>query len=317
MHFYTATEEDCELDRLQMMLVWFESRRKIILSRFVLLPIAWYMYGWLCLQQANAAWTNSHSSYFPTIEQVDAALPAAVAKATGGDLTGAIEGLLPLEKKARIVILMLLIWSMLSPGISMRWLSHSNSQASDSKSTSRILEGIIQMCFDLQNWDAMCENLLLLSKRRGALKMVMRAFPAVAAWNHPKLEPNCCFLCCRCRTILWEAEWKVYIFTCDEKRCDGVFLDKILQFLLLKTFTLPEPHIFKFINRSVLIFFPWPEVCDISAGSLIPLRFLEFRPRHLSLDLQWCGVFCRQLPKWSKRAASVLKKRHRRKLRWK
>eukprot|EP00041_Stephanoeca_diplocostata_P005700 m.66477 g.66477 ORF g.66477 m.66477 type:complete len:452 (-) comp15949_c0_seq1:99-1454(-) len=80
-------------------------------------------------------------------EQVDAALPAAVAKATGGDLTGAIEGLLPLEKKARI--------------------------ASDSKSTSRILEGIIQMCFDVQNWDAMCENLLLLSKRRGALKMAI------------------------------------------------------------------------------------------------------------------------------------------------
>lgn len=51
--------------------------------------------------------------------QVDEALPLAVATATGGDLSGAIEKLLPLEKKARI--------------------------ASDSKSTARILEAIVQM----------------------------------------------------------------------------------------------------------------------------------------------------------------------------
>lgn len=34
--------------------------------------------------------------------QVDAALPIAVETATGGNLSGAIEKLLPLEKKARV-----------------------------------------------------------------------------------------------------------------------------------------------------------------------------------------------------------------------
>mmetsp|Transcript_30687 Transcript_30687/g.80329 ORF Transcript_30687/g.80329 Transcript_30687/m.80329 type:complete len:457 (-) Transcript_30687:1498-2868(-) len=78
-------------------------------------------------------------------EQVDAAVPAAEEVAKGGDLVGAIEKLLPLEKKARI--------------------------ASDAKSTARLLEAIVQMCYDAKDYQALNENLLMLSKRRGALKM--------------------------------------------------------------------------------------------------------------------------------------------------
>lgn len=79
--------------------------------------------------------------------QVDDALPPAVAKATSGKLREAIDGLLPLEKKARI--------------------------ASDAHSTSRLLEAIVQMCFDAKDWDALGEYVTLLTKRRGALKMAV------------------------------------------------------------------------------------------------------------------------------------------------
>jgi len=79
--------------------------------------------------------------------KVDEDLPVAVAKASGGDLRGAIDGLLPLEKKARI--------------------------ASDSKSTARICAAIVTMCFDAGDWDVMCESIIMLTKRRGALKMAV------------------------------------------------------------------------------------------------------------------------------------------------
>lgn len=86
--------------------------------------------------------------------QVDDALPVANALAVSGGLNEAIEHLLPLEKKARI--------------------------ASDATSTARLTEAIVQLCFDAKNWDALNDNLVLLSKRRGQLKqavtkMVQRA----------------------------------------------------------------------------------------------------------------------------------------------
>jgi len=61
-----------------------------------------------------------------------------------GKLAEAIDGLLPLEKKARM--------------------------AADVKSTSRILVHIIDMCFEQKNWDMMQEYLVILIKRRGQLK---------------------------------------------------------------------------------------------------------------------------------------------------
>jgi len=81
-------------------------------------------------------------------KEVDDALPKAVAQATGGDLRGACDGLLPLEKKARI--------------------------ASDAHSTGRILEAIVQMCFDGKDWDMLGEYVILLTKRRGALKLAVQ-----------------------------------------------------------------------------------------------------------------------------------------------
>jgi len=79
--------------------------------------------------------------------QVDEALPKAVAQATGGDLRGACDSLLPLEKKARI--------------------------ASDAHSTGRILEAIVQITFDANDFDMLGEYVILLTKRRGALKLAV------------------------------------------------------------------------------------------------------------------------------------------------
>lgn len=39
-------------------------------------------------------------------------------------------------------------------------------------STSRILVAIVQMCYDAKDWDALNENIMLLSKRRSQLKQV-------------------------------------------------------------------------------------------------------------------------------------------------
>lgn len=75
---------------------------------------------------------------------VDAALPEAMQLATGGRLRDAIEGLLPLEKKARI--------------------------ACDIPSTTRVLVAVVTMCYDAHDWHVMGEYIVLLSKRRGQLK---------------------------------------------------------------------------------------------------------------------------------------------------
>jgi len=78
---------------------------------------------------------------------VDAALPEAVKLATSGKLREAIEGLLVLEKKTRI--------------------------ACDVQSTTRILEAIVTMCFDANDWATLGEYVVLLSKRRGQLKQAV------------------------------------------------------------------------------------------------------------------------------------------------
>ncbi|GFR65657.1 26S proteasome non-ATPase regulatory subunit 12 [Elysia marginata] len=42
--------------------------------------------------------------------------------------------------------------------------------AADTHSTSRILVAIVKMCFETKNWDALNENIVLLTKRRGQIK---------------------------------------------------------------------------------------------------------------------------------------------------
>lgn len=46
-------------------------------------------------------------------------------------------------------------------------------QACDSQSTGKVLKAIVQMCFDLQEWELLNEHILLLTKKRGQLKTVI------------------------------------------------------------------------------------------------------------------------------------------------
>jgi 26S proteasome regulatory subunit N5 len=43
-------------------------------------------------------------------------------------------------------------------------------QGADAISTGRILEGIVQICFDTKQWDLLNENIIALTKRRSQLK---------------------------------------------------------------------------------------------------------------------------------------------------
>lgn len=45
-------------------------------------------------------------------------------------------------------------------------------QATDAPSTGRVLKAIVQMCFDMQEWDLLNEHIILLTKKRGQLKTV-------------------------------------------------------------------------------------------------------------------------------------------------
>ena len=48
-------------------------------------------------------------------------------------------------------------------------------QASDAPSTKRVLIAIVQMCFDTEDWESLNENIMVLTKRRGQLKMAIHA----------------------------------------------------------------------------------------------------------------------------------------------
>uniref|UniRef100_A0A671L985 26S proteasome non-ATPase regulatory subunit 12 n=1 Tax=Sinocyclocheilus anshuiensis TaxID=1608454 RepID=A0A671L985_9TELE len=78
---------------------------------------------------------------------VDQRLPESEKMARDGRLQEAIENLLSLEKQTRT--------------------------ASDMVSTSRILVAIVQLCYEAKDWDALNENIMLLSKRRSQLKQAV------------------------------------------------------------------------------------------------------------------------------------------------
>uniref|UniRef100_A0A673HI03 26S proteasome non-ATPase regulatory subunit 12-like n=1 Tax=Sinocyclocheilus rhinocerous TaxID=307959 RepID=A0A673HI03_9TELE len=78
---------------------------------------------------------------------VDQRLPECEKMARDGRLQEAIESLLSLEKQTRTV--------------------------SDMVSTSRILVAIVQLCYEAKDWDALNENIMLLSKRRSQLKQAV------------------------------------------------------------------------------------------------------------------------------------------------
>ncbi|XP_012935611.1 26S proteasome non-ATPase regulatory subunit 12 [Aplysia californica] len=75
---------------------------------------------------------------------VDEKIPATETMAKQGKLTDAIDQLMSLEKQTRT--------------------------AADTHSTSRILVAIVKMCFETKNWDALNENIVLLTKKRGQIK---------------------------------------------------------------------------------------------------------------------------------------------------
>ncbi|KAL8163546.1 UNVERIFIED_CONTAM: 26S proteasome non-ATPase regulatory subunit 12 [Gekko kuhli] len=77
---------------------------------------------------------------------VDQRLPECEQMAQDGRLQEAIETLLSLEKQTRT--------------------------ASDMVSTSRILVAVVKMCYEAKDWDALNENIILLSKRRSQLKQI-------------------------------------------------------------------------------------------------------------------------------------------------
>uniref|UniRef100_A0AAQ4PR38 26S proteasome non-ATPase regulatory subunit 12 n=1 Tax=Gasterosteus aculeatus aculeatus TaxID=481459 RepID=A0AAQ4PR38_GASAC len=78
---------------------------------------------------------------------VDQRLPECEKMAKEGKLQEAIESLLSLEKQTRT--------------------------ASDMLSTSRILVAVVQMCYEAKDWDALNENIMLLTKRRSQLKQAV------------------------------------------------------------------------------------------------------------------------------------------------
>lgn len=63
-----------------------------------------------------------------------------------GEVKQALEKLLALEKQTRL--------------------------AADAQSTKRVLIAIVQLCFDTGDWTSLNEHIILLTKRRGQLKMV-------------------------------------------------------------------------------------------------------------------------------------------------
>lgn len=56
------------------------------------------------------------------------------------------------------------------------YLPTTSAQASDMVSTSRILVAVVQMCYEAKDWDALNENIMLLTKRRSQLKQVRYLF---------------------------------------------------------------------------------------------------------------------------------------------
>ncbi|CAG5135237.1 unnamed protein product [Candidula unifasciata] len=78
---------------------------------------------------------------------VDEKIPLCETLAKQGKLTEAIDGLMSLEKQTRT--------------------------SADTHSTGRILVAIVRLCFESKNWDALNENIVLLTKKRGQIKQAV------------------------------------------------------------------------------------------------------------------------------------------------
>lgn len=65
-----------------------------------------------------------------------------------------------------------------------------STQACDAKSVSRLLVAAVTMCFDANNWTALGEYVILLTKRRGQLKQVGDANRAKSPLRSAHLSPH-------------------------------------------------------------------------------------------------------------------------------
>ncbi|XP_020367063.1 26S proteasome non-ATPase regulatory subunit 12 [Rhincodon typus] len=95
-------------------------------------------------ERADGRIVKMEMDYSSTVDQQ---LPECQKMAQDGRLQEGIDNLLSLEKQTRT--------------------------ASDMTSTSRILVAIVKMCYDAKDWDALNENIVLLSKRRSQLKQAV------------------------------------------------------------------------------------------------------------------------------------------------
>ncbi|MFH4982019.1 hypothetical protein AB6A40_008728 [Gnathostoma spinigerum] len=79
--------------------------------------------------------------------QVDEAIPKADALAKGGNIAGALESLMSLEKASRL--------------------------GSDMKSNARIVQHMVKLCFEGGDWNLLNETLIMLSKKRSLIKLAI------------------------------------------------------------------------------------------------------------------------------------------------
>ena len=101
-----------------------------------------------------------------------------------GQVQEALESLLSLEKQTRLVSE---VHPCTVPGKVYELVCYTYaypSQASDAQSTGKVLTAIVQMCFDLQEWELLNEHILLLTKKRGQLKTVASAL-CISLSSHP------------------------------------------------------------------------------------------------------------------------------------
>uniref|UniRef100_A0A8C3B3E4 26S proteasome non-ATPase regulatory subunit 12 n=1 Tax=Cyclopterus lumpus TaxID=8103 RepID=A0A8C3B3E4_CYCLU len=116
------------------------------------------------LERSDGKIVKMEVDYSSTVDQ---RLPECEKMAKEGKLQEAIESLLSLEKQTRT--------------------------ASDMVSTSRILVAVVQMCYEAKDWDALNENIMLLTKRRSQLKqavakMVQECYKYVDTVTDPPIK---------------------------------------------------------------------------------------------------------------------------------
>jgi len=99
-----------------------------------------------------------------------------------GDLPGALDLLLGLEKQVRTVRCTTAppaqnvrrVGDQKLTSACARHFTRAGAQAADLNSSIRVLIAIVRLCFESNDWTALNENIVLLMKKRGQMKQVRR-----------------------------------------------------------------------------------------------------------------------------------------------